>query len=145
MRYPMLAAFLTVCISGCAENGSYSGSSEAGSTFANSPPSIPEFVTDEPAQQIANNTPEVISEAPTKEPFGIVDPAPGERAKVSTDSVAYPENIEVERLVVLAGELQQKGEFAKALALVIRALQLDPNSPSASSMKANLEDLIRKI
>ncbi len=145
MRLRLLSVLLAVCISGCAESGSYSSSSEAGSTFATSPSSIPDFVTDEPAPQIVNNPPEVISEAPAKELIGVVDPATDERTKVSTDSVAYPENTEVERLVVLAGGLQQKGEFAKALALVNRALQLDPNSPSASSMKVDLEDLIRKI
>lgn len=145
MRCLLPSVLFMVFISGCAESGSYSSSSEAGSTFATSPPSIPDFVTDEPAHQNANNTPDVISEAPAKELFGVVDSATDERTKVSTDSVAYPENMEVERLVVLASGLQQKGEFAKALALVNRALQLDPNSPSASSMKANLEDLIRKI
>lgn len=145
MRCLLPTVLLMVCISGCTESGSYSSSSEAGSTFATSPPSIPDFVTDEPAPQIVTNTPEVFSEAPAKELIGVVDPATDERTKVSTDSVAYPENTEVERLVVLAGGLQQKGEFVKALALVNRALQLDPNSPSASSMKADLEDLIRKI
>ena len=145
MRCLLSSVLLIVWISGCADDGSYSGSSEAGSTFATSPPSIPELVTDDPVVQSFANTHETISEAPTKELIGIVDPAPDERGKVSTDSVTYPENIEVERLVVLANELQQKGEFAKALALVNRALQLDSNSPSASSMKANLEDLIRKI
>ena len=145
MRRLLPSVLLVVCLCGCAENGSYSGSSEAGSTFATSPPSIPEFVSDEPAQQIIANAPEGISEAPTKDLFGVVDPTPDELTKVPANSVAYPENNEVERLVVLAGEFQRKGEFVKALALANRALQLDPNSPSASLMKTNLEDLIRKI
>ena len=145
MRCLLPSVVLVICMTGCADEGSFSRSSEAGSTFAASPPSIPDFVTDDPAPQNFANTPEINSVAPTKELIGVINPASDEAAKVSTDSVAYPESIEVDRLVVLANETQQKGEFAKALVLVNRALQLDPNSPSASSMKVNLEDLMRKI
>ena len=144
MRCFIASVLLVICISGCAENGSYSSSSEAGSTFAVAPVSVPEFVTDEPATQIADNIPEATSVVPTKKPIGVSDPASDENAKASTTPVEYPENKEVERLIILAGELQQKGQFEKALALVNRALQLDPTSPSASSLKASLEDLLRK-
>ncbi len=144
MRCLIASVLLAICISGCAKNGSYSSSSEAGSTFAVAPVSVPDLVTDEPAPQIVANIPETISDLPTKEPIGVSDPTADESVKASATPVGYPEDKEVERLIVLAGDFQQKGQFEKALALVNRALQLDPTSPSASSLKVSLEDLLRK-
>ena len=72
-------------------------------------------------------------------------PFPMDRSGESTKPATYPEKTEVERLLVRAGEHQQLGEFEKALTIVKEALQADPNSPSATAMRTNLEDILRKI
>lgn len=70
---------------------------------------------------------------------------PTEKPTESTKPTTYPEKTEVERLLVRAGEFQQQGEFEKALTLVKEALQVDPNSPSATVLRTSLEDIMRKI
>ena len=67
-----------------------------------------------------------------------------EHSVESTKPITYPEKTEVDRLLVRAGEHQQQGEFDKALTLVKEALQVDPNSPSATAMRTTLEDILRK-
>ena len=47
--------------------------------------------------------------------------------------------------MLLAKEQEAKGLFESALDLVNQALQLDPNSPSATSMKSHLENILSKI
>ena len=67
-----------------------------------------------------------------------------EHSVESTKPITYPEKTEVDRLLVRAGEHQQQGEFDKALTLVKEAIQVDPNSPSATAMRTTLEDILRK-
>jgi len=70
---------------------------------------------------------------------------PSAQPAPAATSTSYPEKVEVERLLVRAGEHQQNGKFEQALALVKEALQLDPSSPSATALQSKLEDIIRKI
>ena len=72
-------------------------------------------------------------------------PLSKEQSPESIKPVNYPEKTEVERLLARAGEHQQQGEFDKALTIVKEALQVDPNSTSATAMRTNLEDILRKI
>lgn len=58
---------------------------------------------------------------------------------------AYPEKAEVEALLYRARELQGKKQFDSALALVEKALQADPYSPSAKAMKQRLEEIMKRI
>ena len=72
-------------------------------------------------------------------------PAPTEQSGESTKSTTYPEKIDVDRLLVRAGEQQQQGKFEQALTLVKEALQVVPDSPSATAMRTSLEVIMRKI
>jgi hypothetical protein len=60
-------------------------------------------------------------------------------------AISYPENVEVERLLFRARGLEQKHEYLGALALVNAALGVDPNSPSAATMRGRLEEIIKRI
>ena len=62
-----------------------------------------------------------------------------------TTATLYPEKTEVERLLHLAKEQEAKGLFESALDLANQALQLDPNSPTATSRKSQLEKIITRI
>src|SRR5262245_14641023 len=60
-------------------------------------------------------------------------------------ATGYPEKTDVERLLIRARELEQKGQFESAFALVNQALELDANSPSATALKSHLEEIIKRI
>ena len=66
-------------------------------------------------------------------------------SSVPTTATSYPEKTKVERLLQLAREQEAKGLFEGALDLVNQALQLDPNSPSATSRKSHLEKITTRI
>lgn len=58
---------------------------------------------------------------------------------------AYPEKAEVDALLYRAREMQGKKQFESALALVEKALEIDPHSPSAKAMKERLEEIMKRI
>ena len=72
----------------------------------------------------------------------------GIEAPVSNSSAigtAYPEKVDVERLLHQARELEGKGKFETALSVVNQALQSDANSPAATTMRSHLEEIIKRI
>jgi len=62
----------------------------------------------------------------------------------SSQPAAYPEKVEVERLLYRARELEQSGQFTNALAIVNQALQIDARSPSATTLRNHLEEIIKR-
>lgn len=63
---------------------------------------------------------------------------------VPADSIddAYPEQPEVNRLLFLARDAMNSGQFEEALAIVENALQIDPASSRAKQMKQRITDIL---
>ena len=81
----------------------------------------------------------------------VSQPAPHTVDSQTTPSITpalatpYPEKADVERLLHRAREQEKNGQFHSALDLVNQALQVDANSPSATTMEGHLEAIITKI
>ncbi len=68
-----------------------------------------------------------------------------ERAPGNTPLETYPERAEVRRLLHRAAALVTDGSYESALEVVHQALRFDPRSPSALHLKAEIEELLRRL
>src|SRR6185437_16313419 len=83
--------------------------------------------------------------AQPKETPPSLGPVPPTDAPQAADGFIYPEKADVVALLFRARELRQKFQFHGALDLVSKALELDPQSPSALSMQHEIVETMKRI
>jgi len=72
-------------------------------------------------------------------------PVPLTDASPAVDALDYPEKADVVAILFRTRELRKKSQFYGALNLVAKALEIDPESPSALSMQRELAEIVKKI
>ena len=81
-------------------------------------------------------------ESSTEKPAPTIPTPATDRA---TADVIYPENDAVKRILHSAREMHQRSQFQAALDLVVQALAIDPQSPSALALQHELVELMKRI